>query len=338
MEKIICAFSSNYRNLYLADIYKVLAMPNDFIIHFRYKKQYISDEIFSSPEKFLNKEVGIFFTDIDKNSNNATNYSIRISKLIKFEYSAATELCHIYLSLGDFANIDISKTNVKENLPTSKYLIELDCHRKPIVPSWFEKINQIKAFFPWLSFYHIKGLKSWKGKTISLKTREDKKSTYYKLTHGEKYLLDLSLANPDKHPAKINFVSSSDDVSANINNPIVLTAQFDDITVPLYLKSLNVNNESSYIAFVPEVSEKSDLEAITEFQANLEVEKGLGFKRAIGFGVLSVFALSSFWVIKDHSDSFDHFSSSLDIDWHLVLAILILFVSTSYLFSKFNKK
>lgn len=337
MEKIICAFSSNYRNLYLADIYKVLAMPKDFIIHFRYKRQYVSDEIFSSPEKFLNKEVGIFFTDIDKKLDTATNYSIRISKLIKFEYSAATELCHIYLSLGDFVNINISKTNDKENLPTSKYLIELDCDRKE-VPSWFEKINQIKTFFPWLSFYHIKSLKSWKGKTISLKTRKDKKSTYYKLTHGTKYILDLSLANPDKHPTKINFISSSDDVSANITNPIVLTAQFDDLTVPLYLKSLNVNNESSYIAFVPEVSEKSDLEEISEFQANLEIEKGLGFKRAIGFGVLSVFALSSFWVIKDHSDSFDQFSLSLEIDWHLVFAILILFVSTSYLFSKFNKK
>ena len=60
--KVICAFSSDSRPLYIADIYRVLALPEDYIVRFRYKKKYVGDAILNDPQSVVGADVAVFFS------------------------------------------------------------------------------------------------------------------------------------------------------------------------------------------------------------------------------------------------------------------------------------
>jgi len=335
MEKFICAFSSDYRELYKADIYKVLAMPKGFVAHFRYKKKYVSDSILNNIENQINKEVIVFFSQGNTLNNQPNNISIRKAKLIKAEVVKETELFHAYLQLGDFCNILIDENNLIEALPSNKFFSLLDFNSEPKEQSWFDKIETLKDYFGDICFYNIKSLKKLSGKVISLAISTDKKGCYYKLIHGKKYIVEMSIANPKQSMCKLKIISSSDDVSANILNPIEITAEYDDITVPIYLKSLNVSTESSFISFIPENGEKIN----SEYGVNIEIEKKIGIKRAFSFGIFTVLAILSIWTIKEQAKSFLQIGNwDWKIDWILVLSVTTLLISSSILFSEFNKK
>lgn len=342
MEKVLCAFSSNYRPLYIGDIYKVLSMPAGYIVHFRYKKKYIEPKILNEPKKYIGKETIIFFTDTNKETNEAKNYSVRSAKLKLFEYTEETELVHIYLELKKFVDVTIDPNTDISELPTNKFFSELNCTFSNKSQSWKTKIDQLKDFFPNLSFFYLKKVKGTFGWKKKIKSRSDKKSSYINLIHGNKYLLDISLANPKEHKCKIGLSTSSDDVSFNISNPISITAHYDDLSVPMYLKSLNVSSESSYVSFFPEIADndrnENKQEFINEYTSNIGIVKKVSKLNSLLFGLASVIAVMSVWSIKDNSSSLNNMSTELPIDYKLVISCVALVLSSSYLFFKFNKK
>lgn len=344
MEKVLCAFSSNYRPLYIGDIYKVLSMPAGYIVHFRYKKKYIESKILNDPRKYIGNEIVIFFTDTNKETNEAKNYSVRSAKLKLFEYTVETELVHIYLELKEFVDVTIAPDTDISELPTNKFFSELNCTFSNKSQSWKNKIDQLKDFFPNLSFFYLKKIKGNFGWKQKIKSRSDNKSSYYNLTHGNKYLLDISLANPNEYKCKIGLSSSSDDVSFNISNPISITAHYDDLSVPMYLKSLNVSRESSYLSFFPKISENDDSddkdndEFINEYTSNIGIVKKVSKLNSLMFGLASVIAVMAIWSIKDNSNSLNNISTELPLDWKFVISCIALVLSSSYLFFKFNKK
>ena len=340
MKKVLCAFSSNFRPLYIGDVYKVLSMPKGYIVHFRYKKKYIEDEIFNDCSKYIGKEVIIFFTDIERETNIAKeNYPVRSAKLKLFEYTKETELVHIYMELQDFVDISLESSIDISKLPSKKYFSELNYTTLEKNISWKSKIEQLKDFFPNLSFFYLKKINNSSGNEEKIKIRSDKKSAYYNLAHGNKYLLDISIANPKENDCKISAFSSSDDISFNISNPISVTAHYDDLIVPMYLKSLNVSSESSFLSFFPEISdENKKSEFIKEYASNIEIIKEVSKKNSLKFGLASVIAVLSIWSIKDNSSSLNNITCELPFDWKLIISCVFLVLSSSYLFFKFNKK
>lgn len=339
MKKVLCAFSSNFRLLYIGDIYKVLSMPVGYVVHFRYKKKYIQPEIINKSKKYIGKETIIFFTDTNRQTNEAKNYSVRSAKLKLFEYTEETELVHIYLELQNFVDVTIHSETDISNLPTNKFFSELNCTIIDKNQSWKNKIDQLKDFFPDLSFFYLKQIKGSLGWKKTIKSRNDKKSSYYNFTHGKKYLFDISLANPNENKCKISLLPSSEDVSFNISNPISITAHYDDLTVPMYLKSLNVSSESSYLSVFPEISDENNKdEFINEYTSTIEIVKKVSKLNSIKFGLASVVAVMSIWSIKDNSSSLNNISSELPMDWKFVISCIFLVLASSYLFFKFDKK
>jgi hypothetical protein len=338
MKKVLCAFSSNYRPLYIGDIYKVLIMPVGYIVHFRYKKKYIEAKILSESKKYIGKETIIFFTDMNREAGEAKNYSVRSAKLKLFEYTEETELVHIYMELKNFVDVTIDPNIDNLELPTNKFFSELNCTVLNKNQSWKTKIDQLKDFFPDLSFFYLKKIKGTFGWKKKIKSRSDKKSSHYNLTHGNKYLLDISLANPNESKCKISLSPSSDDVSFNISNPISITAHYDDLTVPVYLKSLNVSSESSYISFYPEFSDDNNAKFINEYTSNIEIVKKVSKLNSFKFGLASVITVMSIWSIKDNSSSLINMSPELPFDLKFVISCFALVLASSYLFFKFNKK
>jgi hypothetical protein len=339
MEKVLCAFSSNYRPLYIGDIYKVLSMPSGYIVHFRYKKKYIDPQILSQSKEYIGKEIIIFFTDTNKQTYEATNYSVRSAKLTLLEYTNETELVHIYMELNNFVDVTIDPSTGISELPTNKFFTELNCTISNKNQSWKTKIDQLKDFFPNLSFFYLKKIKGTYGLKKKLKSRSNKKGSYYNFIHGKKYLIDISLANPNENKCKVSLSPSTDDVSFNISNPISITAHYDDLTIPMFLKSLNVSSESSYLSFYPEISEEHvPDEFVNEYTSNIEIVKSVSKLNSLKFGLATVITVMSIWSIKDNSSSLNILSSDLSIDWKFVISCIFLVLASSYLFFKFNRK
>ncbi|MCK0190848.1 hypothetical protein [Arenibacter sp. F20364] len=327
METMICSYSSDARTLYKADIYKVLSMPKGFIVHFRYKKKYVDDSIVTQLNDYIGKEVIIFYTLTKENKN----IPIRKAKLVKVEINEETGLFHAYMELDKFTNLELEKEK-----PTDKFFTSQNIKFKNEDINWIDKIEQVKDSFKDMLFYHIKSITDYNGKVIPIKHRKDKKASWYKLSHGKKYFIELSIGNPKESESKLSFTSSSMDVTANISNPIEITAQYDDISVPIYIKSLNVSNDSSIISFSPT---SVDNLINTEYNLNIEISKSIGYFKPIAFGILTLLALVGFVLVKDGYDSFSRlFSWQSPIDSGLVLGVFLLVLSSTLLFYFFNKK
>lgn len=336
MKEMICAFSSDARVLYKADIYKVVTMPTDYIIHFRYKRRYVDDEILTNFNDYIGSNVVIFFTIGNSQVSIANNISIRKAELLDCENVQDTDVFHVYLKLKDFCDITISTISTNTNQPPLKFLSILNCDVTNENQTWIKKVKDIQVHFPDLIFYYVKSLKDSCDRKVKLKTRSNKRGCYYRLIHGNRYYIELSIGNPHQNDCKLKFESSSDDISANIPNPIESTVMFDDIIIPIYLKSLNVYTESSFVSY--SLIDSTD-SISSEFTSNIEVEKRIGWFRPFLFGLLSVLAVSSVWILKDHSSSIaDVFKWDLNVDWLVMLSIGCLLISTSLLYSFFNKK
>jgi hypothetical protein len=337
MKKSLCAFSSNFRPLYIGDIYKVLSMPNGYIVHFRYKEKYVDSDIIQNPNKYVNNDITIFFTDIDKAKETANNYSVRKARVTKIEIDKNTDLIHIYMSLENFVDTTLSTDVTEDLLPANKYLIPLKIEKQE-TSNWSKKIESLNDFFPDLSFFYLQSLTNKYGDVIDLNQRKDKKRSYYQLTQGSDYLFNISLGNPNNTGSTINIVSSSSDLSLNCETPLSITVKFDNLIIPIHLKSLNVSYENSFLTFGPLLGDNKNAKHIKEYQSNLEIQKSLGVFNAIKFGFASLIAVLSIWTIKDHSKSIWNINKNFDFDFVLIIFAFTLLVSISYLFHKFNKK
>lgn len=335
MGKLLCAFSSNFRPLYIGDIYKVLSMPEGYIVHFRYKKKYVDFTILNDPKKYENNSVTIFFTDIDQRK--ATNYSVRKAYVTKIEVESTTDLVHIYMSLEKFVNTKLLKDINADSLPINKYLIPLEIESENN-SNWKDKIENLNHFFKDLSFFHFKNLTKSNGRVIKLSKRKDLKRSYYDLTQGSDYLMNISLGNPLDTKSTISITPSSDDIAINSENPLSITARYDDLVLPVNLKSLNVSRENSFISLGPLSENPEGSNHLNDYKSNLEVQKSIGIFNAIKFGIASLLAILAIWTIKDHSKSIWNINREAPIDIILIIAGLVLLGATSYLFHKFNKK
>ena len=149
-------------------------------------------------------------------------------------------------------------------------------------------------------------------------------------------MIELSIGNPKETSSKLHFTSSSEDVTANTPNPLEITAQYDDISVPIYIKSLNVSNDSSFVSFNPSGPENL---INSEYNLNIEITKGIGWFKPIAFGVLTLLALVGFVLVKDGYDSISQiFDWKAALDSGLVIGVLLITMSSSFLFYFFNKK
>ena len=51
MEKIIL-FSSDARDLYKEDVFKAICLPKGYVIHFRYAKEYVDDNLLKNLDQY----------------------------------------------------------------------------------------------------------------------------------------------------------------------------------------------------------------------------------------------------------------------------------------------
>jgi len=334
----ICAFSSDSRELYKADIYRVLALPENHIVYFRYKKKYVDDNLLNNTKKLNNQKVAIFFThgnDLEGlGANPFKHFSVRWASITTTEFSPETEVFHIYMKLGDFCNLQIDTGNSAEKKPPTKFFSKLNCTERNLENNWQSRILAIKDYFPKMTFFHLKSIgNGWRDKCLHYKN--SKKSCHYNLTHGERYILRLAVSNPSASDTKIEISDSSEEITINCINPFETSIQFDDHDIPISVKTLQVFKQASLLEFKPvRKKENTDgYEALGEYATNIEFNLNLSLKRPLIFGVFSTMAFWAVLLARPISSS-----SSWPSDCTLLIATLLFYVSSSSLFFWFNKK
>ncbi|TMO47258.1 hypothetical protein [Pseudoalteromonas ruthenica] len=334
----ICAFSSDSRELYKADIYRVLALPKNHIVHFRYKRKYVDDNLLNNPKKLKKQKVAIFFThgnDLESSSDNAfQHFSVRWASITTTEFSEETDVLHIYMKLGDFCNVQIDTGNSDEKKPPTKFFSKLNCTERNEENNWQSRILVIKDYFPKMTFFHLKSIRNgWGNKRIRYKN--GKKSCQFNLTHGDRYILKLAVSNPDASDTKIEISDSSEEITINCINPFETSIQFDDHDIPISVKTLQVFKQASLLEFKPskKKSNEDGYEVLGEYATNIEFNLNLSLKRPLIFGGFSTMAFWAVLLARPISNS-----ASWPSDCTLLIATLLFYVSSSSLFFWFNKK
>jgi hypothetical protein len=342
----ICAFSSDSRDLYIADIYRVLAFPKNHIVHFRYKKKYVDDNLLNNPKELKKQKVAIFFThgnNVESLGHNKLQHlSVRWASITTTEFSKETDVFHIYMKLGDFCNVQIDTGNSDEKNPPTKFFSKLNCTERNAENNWNSRILIIKDHFPEMTFFHLKSIRNgWKDQCI--KYKNGKKSCYYNLTHGDSYVLKLAVSNPDASKTKIEISDSSEGITINLTNPFETSIQFDDHDIPISVKTLQVFKQESLLELKP-VTKKGNADGYEvpgEYATTIEFNLRRSLKRPIIFGV---FSTMSFWAVLlawPISSSAAWPISSLPAwlsDHTLLYSTLLFYVSSSLLFFWFDKK
>ena len=324
---VICAFSSDSRELYKADIYRALSMPDEYILHFRYKLKYVDNNILTRKDKLKNSDVVIFFTqgnllNSDKPPS-LKHFSVRSSKLVHCEQSETTELFHVYLQLKSFCNYSIDSKNSEEKLPPTKFFTELDCTSINVPDTWSKRIEVLKEYYPEHIFYNLKGIYDYK-KQIIPKYDNEYKSSSYNLNHGKIYILKVAFANHNNTNTKLNISDSSEDIIINCINPLESSVTYDDFNIPIFIKSLNVMNQSSILIF----KLINESKFFGEYDNHILFNLKLSLWRPFIFGLLSAFAFIAVILSQAASKS-----------WIiLAFSIILVIISTGGLFSYFNKK
>lgn len=283
--KAICAFSSDSRTLYKADIYRVLSLPNGGIVHFRYKTKYVSDDILDSKTSLEGKRVAIFFTRTENSGlsqGTHENISIRWASVFSIEKSNETDVYHIYMKLGKFCNLSI-KTAALELGPPSKFLSHFEVEESADANNWQGRVNAVKDYFPNLTYFHIKSLVKDR-KELDLSYHGESRSSFYELKYGCRYILRLGLANPDGSDTKIAIADGSGDVAINSVIPLETSVQFDDVEVPIFAKSLQVTKQASFLEIKPVNSNEN----FGEYAIHIELELKHSPSKPLQFGACTV--------------------------------------------------
>ncbi len=331
MEKeILCAFSSNSRNLYKADIYRALSMPEGYILHFRYKSKYVDDRIKQDHTTLVGKKVYIFYA-INENGEIKECISVREAIINHIEHSKDTDLYHIYMKLGEFAEAEINIENKKIYFGYNKLL-----DKKSV--EWKNRIDKIKDFFDQnIIYFFIKSISKKGGKIQEIKNKE--KYSYYELTQGQEYSLNLALANPiveigSSIDNSLLIETNNDDIVINYFKAIELSAQYDDIEIPLFVKYSDYPNIKTYIIFKPQFEDNK----IAEFISFIKIEKQKNLKRSIKFGLFSILALIGFFLVKNNSQSLQIIDLNSNINFALIIGFILILCSAAGLHYYFNKK
>jgi hypothetical protein len=337
--EIICAFSSDSRTLYQADIYRVLALPKGHVTHFRYKKMWVDNNLLSPKKNLKNKKVAIFYThgNTSEEDTSEKHISIRWAKICHTETSEETDVFHVYMKLDEFANIAIDSGNSVEKQPPTKYFSKLTCTETLSDNNWQARVLAIKDHFPKITYFHLKSIHG-KCKEVNLKYENSDKFCFYNLTHGNRYTLKLALGNPGvtdlagnttQSNSKIEIHDSSDEITINCINPLETSIQFDDYDIPISVKTLQVMKQASLLRFSPTEKDQD----FGEFPTNIELNLNLTLWRPFIFGLFSVMAFWALLLARPMSSSVEWASPLI-----LVLSSIMLWLASGSLFFWFNKK
>lgn len=237
-KNLLIAYSSNFRETYSADIYRVCCAPDGYVIHFRYKKKYCTSDYEETLNGRKGREVLICHVVNKKEDKKEDIIPIRFWELIDIQVDTDTQLVHAYIKLKGFA-YTWEKREIG-CLQDQKCFWEFSANSSPItigedILSWKDIVKKLKDMNPdhfgRKVFFLLKSIvkvSSWE--KILWKHTKDRQWWYFSLS-PDKYLISFAIENTwHTDTWKLWWQTSSSNIVLCAENPMKFDVEHDNLT------------------------------------------------------------------------------------------------------------
>lgn len=320
----LIAFSSDSRESYIVDIYKAASLPDNSVIHFRYKKKYIDPSLHEKPRSIIGNSCIVSFAateGVHLPENGFHLVPVRNSKVVHAEYDEDTEVFHVYLKLKEFIDLDIGIID-SEKLPPHMFLSKQSelTYKKS---KWKTRVELLAKHSKMPhTFYLIKGIYE-KRKPIPISYNPHSHTSFYELNHGKDYVLQLSTANPTSKNSGLDVSYDDKIISSNVSSPIETTIQFDNVSINLSIKDIQTRSLTSLIKITPKNKEENK----NSFTNTVEIKLKRKIINIICFPVCATAAIWGLLLARSANDLCD-----------VIFSTFVLLTSLSFLYHLYDKK
>jgi len=339
----IALFSSDAENLYKADVYRALALPTGYILHFRYPQQFVQPELLTNLASVINQSGIILYvpgndTSILPDERQLSWRSIRSVIIRDVEIEHHIGSVHFYLEMGDFSDATPHAATNRAILPphlfVSKITVDLGPNKK-----WIDRVNAVKDHFRGLPFFLIESIRQGI-KRISPTYSPPNKSSSYHLKDETDYQLNIIIYDPTKGAAGLKVENGSADVTLSIPAEHCIGAESDARTYRIQTHSLPRQKASSYSRLTGVNYAAVEVPAPGHPDNCITIEWTITkrWTKAWLFALLSVLASVGLGLAKFATDDLSRFSGSYANVLFAMGAATCIGLSAGLLYVAFNKK
>ncbi|WHY20107.1 hypothetical protein QNH28_03540 [Paenibacillus sp. G2S3] len=318
-------FSSQQRQLYIEDIYKVLAFPKQYVIQFRYQETDIDNDIRRNIMSAIGDQ-GIIFYSVTEDLG-LRNIPVRQVKVIDVYVSEELGYVNFYLELGDFVNCEISDgLNTPSQFPPNTFVSNIIISQISS-EKWVNLIERIKPYFKQIKFIYIKSIKSVKNRKIKMfHYNRLQKRSFLILDDEEEYVSEV--LTYDKTSGSVQVDITKDDKVIDLSGGIPKGNEVDTSFIRLNTRAIEFRNQSSSLAF----SSKDEDDAIYKVELLIEVKRK--WSKSIFFGVMTMIGAGGLLLGTYFAKTF----AAKEFYFYTSLAAVFIGVSAGGLHWLFNKK
>lgn len=289
MKKFICFFGSNFRQLYVEDIYRCTCLPQNFVIQYRYQLKYIDRNLLVDKESLIGREGIVFYNYNPKNPQYLGTIQdcdeeliLPIRKVEIRDIQINEEIGHVnfYLELKEFVEVDINKNSFETPRGNETFVHELKFKHVTNV-SWLEKIEEIKEYFKNVKFFNIRSITGDNESKIIYDPSE--KRTSIMLWDDSTYILDVLTYDKTEGNAEIKLCY--DQSYIGVNDSLENGTKLNSKKLPLDIRPINFKKDSTYLSF---------RDTSSKFSIKLSIKMKKKRIRSVLFGFFSSIILLGF--------------------------------------------
>ncbi len=336
----IAFFSSDARELYKADIYRALALPAGYILHFRYPTQYIDRGLLGNLKDLLDQPGTIFYvsgndTSFPEDQRQVKLFSIRSVVVRDVMHDQNIDTIHFYLQLGDFADVHPHADTPPEKLPpyvfVSRVLVETGPKGR-----WLDRAEAIKADFKPLPFFLIESVSRGSQQLTPVYSHDDK-SCSFRLCDESEYQIRLNFYDPWLGATGRTVENGSSDVGLLVPAAHRIGAETDTQIFKLQTRSISSQKLSTYSRLLGLDYVDSQSTKKADFRVSLEWTVMKRWTRIWQFGLLSILAAIGLGLAKLATDNLKSVNLSMANVLLGLGGLLAIGIAASLLYLVFNK-
>lgn len=340
--KYLAFYSSDAQKLYRADIYRALALPNGYTIHFRYMKKYIHDDILDELSRLSGQRGIIYYLtgnnqDIPADERKVESFSIREVVVKKIYRDKKMPAIHFYLELWDFIDaIPISDTDdhrLAPNTFVSKFNVT-----KGENNTWLDRVTAIKDQFEHEFFVNLDSLKQ-NGKVLPPKFSSHENSSFYEIEEESEYQVELTYFAPSGTDFSLCVENTNENALVEIPSGYMLGALRDTEIFRLNTRSLNCRKSFGHSRLrgcKANQEEKSSI--IDPYYVQIQWQINRGRNKTFYFGLFTMLAAIGLVLGQVSTKDLSNLPMTSGNLLLSALGVFFIGISAAALFDIFNKK
>lgn len=248
----IILFSSDAKPLYKGDIFRVLALPDDYTIQFRYPVEYVEKNILRNPSGLVNRDAVIFFlagNDLSKKAEERklVPFPIRGCKIKEAFIDSVTSQLFLILELGKFLDCAIKKCTEAQMLPPQTFVSDTQLEGVNNV-QWIDRVKTIEKHFEGILFYRINAI-FLEDMIVKPSYSPTRRVSYYDLNEESEYSIECNGYDRGAGDLPLHIKGEYQEISLSNSFETGVGAQLDTKRFPLTTRTVSSQSAPAEAVF-----------------------------------------------------------------------------------------